>query len=104
MKMLLWTLLGGSIVSITACGDKEAEVCNDSVDNDGNGLTDCYDDACATDATCVDADGDGFALADDCNDENALTYPGADEICDDLQKMHKKAKCCTTVIFFIKIE
>ena len=52
MKMMLWALLGGSIVSVTACGDKEAEICNDSIDNDGNGLSDCYDDACATDATC----------------------------------------------------
>ncbi len=83
MKMLLWAMLGGSIVSLTACGEKEAEICNDSIDNDGNGLSDCYDDACATDATCVDADGDGFAQADDCNDENALSYPGADEICDE---------------------
>ena len=83
MKMLLWALLGGSIVSVTACGDKEAEICNDSIDNDGNGLSDCYDDACSTDATCVDADGDGFVQADDCNDENALSYPGADEVCDE---------------------
>ncbi len=83
MKMLLWALLGSSIVSLTACGDKEAEICNDSVDNDGNGFSDCYDEACSTDAVCIDADGDGFALAEDCNDENALTYPGADEICDE---------------------
>ena len=71
MKMMLWALLGGSIVSVTACGDKEAEICNDSIDNDGNGLSDCYDDVCATDATCVDADGDGFVEADDCDDTNA---------------------------------
>ena len=83
MKMMLWALLGGSIVSVTACGDKEVEICNDSIDNDGNGLSDCYDDACATDATCVDEDGDGFVQADDCDDTNALSFPGADEICDE---------------------
>ena len=83
MKLMLWALLGGSIVSVTACGEKEAEICNDSMDNDGNGLSDCYDEACATDATCVDEDGDGFVQADDCDDTNALSFPGADEICDE---------------------
>ena len=29
------------------------------------------------------ADGDGFVEADDCDDTNALSYPGADEICDE---------------------
>ena len=37
---------------------------------------------------CVDADGDGFfdeaCSGDDCDDTDALVYPGAGEICDDL--------------------
>lgn len=32
----------------------------------------------------VDADGDGFPADQDCNDEDARIYPGADEICDDI--------------------
>ncbi|MEC7987970.1 MAG: putative metal-binding motif-containing protein, partial [Myxococcota bacterium] len=30
----------------------------------------------------VDADGDGFAFEEDCDDTNPVTYPGADEVCD----------------------
>ena len=53
------------------------EVCNDGLDNDGNGVSDCTDVACASDAACapaptaeicndtVDNDGNGVA---DCAD------------------------------------
>ncbi len=33
--------------------------------------------------TPADGDGDGWPLGEDCNDNDALTYPGAEEICDD---------------------
>lgn len=33
-------------------------------------------------STPVDADGDGYAEGDDCDDTNASTYPGAPELCD----------------------
>ncbi|MCK4459798.1 MAG: Ig-like domain-containing protein, partial [Methanosarcinales archaeon] len=56
------------------------EVCDDEIDNDGDGLVDCDDPDCS-----VDADGDGYyalPCGDDCNDTNAAINPDAAEICD----------------------
>ena len=36
-----------------------------------------------TDTPPVDADGDGVFSVDDCDDNDAAVYPGADEVCDD---------------------
>lgn len=61
------------------CDDKDlvTEICGDGVDNDGNGLADCADSACASDESClgdpateicsdgVDNDGDGTTDCDD---------------------------------------
>ena len=58
MRFLLLSLLGSSVVTLTACGEKTVEVCNDGVDNDENGYLDCDDEACGSDATCADADAD----------------------------------------------
>ena len=49
--------------------------CNDEIDE----IAEC--------APCVDEDGDGYGntgncLGPDCNDDSAVTYPGADEVCD----------------------
>ena len=45
-------------IFITSCGDDEpdptAEVCNNSVDDDGDGQTDCDDPDCATNNACVE--------------------------------------------------
>ena len=35
-------------------------------------------------AVCPDEDGDGFTLLDDCDDTNPDVFPGAPELCDDL--------------------
>jgi hypothetical protein len=64
------------------------EICNDSVDNDCNGLIDNQDPICGT-VTCTDADGDGFSIEGgdcgpvDCTDSNPDIYPGATDICND---------------------
>lgn len=63
------------------------EICADEMDNDCDGLIDCYDETICTPnaacSACNDADGDGyFALdalcsgGDDCNDLNAGINPG----------------------------
>lgn len=36
------------------------------------------------DTVHIDADMDGYSVEDDCNDQNELVYPGAEEICDDV--------------------
>ena len=36
----------------------------------------------SADPSCQDADGDGVVAAQDCDDKNASTYPGAVELCD----------------------
>jgi len=66
----MYTLLF-ALSALTACsGDKDAE-------GDTAGIT-------VADDTGVfgDADGDGYALGDDCDDDDASVYPGASESCD----------------------
>jgi len=57
-----------------------AEVCDDLMDNDCDGLTDAADPDCAAP---VDEDGDGFFSDVDCNDHDPLINPIATEICGD---------------------
>jgi hypothetical protein len=64
------------------------EICDDKVDNDGNGLVDTQDPACMT-ASCTDMDGDTYSVeggncgAVDCDDTDAGINPGAEESCSD---------------------
>ena len=47
------------------------EICNDGIDNNGNGLVDCYDcESCAGFASCNDNDGDGINDFCDIDDDN----------------------------------
>ena len=47
------------------------EICDDGIDNDGNGLIDCFDcQACASSASCSDNDGDGIGDFCDLDDDN----------------------------------
>ena len=66
------------------------EICNDGIDNDGNGLVDANDpNAVGCSVACTDADSDGYSIEGgacgpiDCDDSDALINPGAEEICDD---------------------
>lgn len=67
------------------------EICNDGLDNNCDGQADegCEPPvACSpTDENCetppADADGDGYTVDEDCDDSNAMVYPGAPELCDD---------------------
>ena len=84
MRILLLSLLGSSMITLSACGEKTVEVCDDGIDNDENGSLDCNDEACGGDAVCADLDADGFIAQDDCDDSDASAYPGADEVCDEV--------------------
>lgn len=46
-KITFFLLLSGSIFS-------QSEICNNCIDDDGNGLVDCYDDDCILDISCKD--------------------------------------------------
>ena len=60
-----------------SCPDLET-LCDDGVDNDGDGDIDCDDTDCSD-----DLDGDGVSACDgDCDDLDPAKYPGATEVCD----------------------
>jgi hypothetical protein len=70
-----------------ACAERACtEICDDGVDNDRDGSTDCLDAGCARDPLCVedcadgvDDDGDGLA---DCDDPDCFSA-SCPELCDD---------------------
>ncbi len=51
---------------------------------DESDCTDLNDYNCDGSVSYADADGDGYAACEECDDANATVYPGADEICDGL--------------------
>ncbi|MCC6810175.1 MAG: putative metal-binding motif-containing protein [Deltaproteobacteria bacterium] len=62
------------------------EICNDTIDNDCDGVVDFADKRCA--ALCDDSDRDGFTSTTcggkDCDDNDAETNPAQPELCDGL--------------------
>jgi len=64
------------------CEHGMERTCNDGFDNNGDGWADCSDVDCGGAPNCIDADDDGFSADSDCDDGNALVYPGAFERCD----------------------
>jgi hypothetical protein len=85
MRLFLFSFFAGT--SMLACTDtkiaESEEVCDDQIDDDQDGDVDCADSDCADNSIC-DADGDGVGQALDCNDEDSTVYPGATELCDNL--------------------
>ncbi len=95
-----------------ACNSGAGEICGNGIDDDLNGLLDCWDPICAPICgercfAAADADGDGLVSCDDenciaicdadgddhygpsfggddCNDNLDAVYVGADELCDGL--------------------
>lgn len=56
---------GAPVIGVEAgssCTPTGPEVCNDGIDNDCNGSTDCADPACSEGFTCVDAAPEGWTL------------------------------------------
>ena len=51
------------------------------VDDDDSGVDDDDSGVDDDDSASADADGDGFGLPDDCDDEDPLVHPGAEELC-----------------------
>jgi hypothetical protein len=67
--------------------DCDGSLSEEEVDDDGDGFTECDGDCDDSDAelNLDDADGDGVdTCSDDCDDEDETSYPGATEVCDDL--------------------
>ncbi len=68
------------VVLLVGCSDSddgrvagEAGMCNDGVDNDGDGFSDCADQDCWSDATCGDATGETSDVA---SETDGTTEPG----------------------------
>ena len=61
------------------CNDNDATINPDALDNNGDGEDDDCDGKIDEDLLS-DADQDGFTSDVDCDDDNPLAYPGADEI------------------------
>jgi len=70
-------------VSPGSCTFSEG-VCGNNADDDCDGQIDCADLDCCMSGMCAagDGDGDNFPASCDCNDTNALIYPGAAQLCD----------------------
>ncbi|MCB9797128.1 MAG: putative metal-binding motif-containing protein, partial [Alphaproteobacteria bacterium] len=63
------TLLG-ALLALSACKGGDTPVDSSVPDDSGGGE--------------VDADGDGVPAGEDCDDDDAGVYPGATELCDDV--------------------
>ncbi len=86
MRKLAGLLCFSLVVMLGACGDdgnKPHENCSTPGDEDGNGLADCADPACASDPSCTGAVcGNGVMEAgEDCDDGNTTAGDGCSPTC-----------------------
>ena len=59
------------------------EICDNGLDDNGDGRIDCTDPCCVGRPGCFDGDGDGFSPnSGDCDDDDPAVHPGALEVCD----------------------
>jgi formylglycine-generating enzyme required for sulfatase activity len=70
------TLMLGLALLLAACGESDLEICTDGVDNNGDLLFDCDDDACSSEPVCIDADGDQYTADVDCDDSDETIGDG----------------------------
>jgi hypothetical protein len=88
--VLSWTALACGPATVTELEGDEAGECDDAVDNDQDGATDCDDSGCEDSGPCVevdpndvDDDGDGVTENEgDCDDADPDNFPGNPEVCD----------------------
>ena len=86
LKLIIaFSFIAFSVLNYQSCkGDDDStpnEICNDGIDNDGDGFTDCDDFDCDSDPNCnneicddgIDNDGDGFT---DCEDFDCNSFSG----------------------------
>jgi len=57
-------------ISLTRAEQQSTEICNNGIDDDCNGLTDCLDPKCKRNPNCPDTDKDGIVNAIDRDDDN----------------------------------
>jgi N-acetylneuraminic acid mutarotase len=79
---------GGHVAAFGDCDDRYASCTSVCTDADADGMPACAPDCddtnpyCTTD--CTDADLDGYCVTHDCDERNADTHPGAEEVNDGL--------------------
>ncbi|MDT0540937.1 hypothetical protein [Croceitalea sp. P059] len=59
-----------SLITSNTSSGPITEICNNGIDDDCDGFTDCFDSDCSLIATCVDSDLDGIVDAVDLDDDN----------------------------------
>ncbi len=82
---ILFSVLFVMSFATTACDDggkkTTAEICNDALDNDGDGRVDCYDTDCANDAACATNNVNAEICTNGVDDDNDGAIDCADTDC-----------------------